>query len=196
MADTQAYPYETHLDIRYGPLERIDVQAIVDVARHPWYNLTLCRVNDSVVRLGVIRGEYHWNKHEKEDEFRSDRRAGNRGRGPTPLVQPHVVSRERLGRAPRGHPGRVPLAQTREGGRVLLRRRGTAPDRSRGPHHRARGAPGLRGTEGRHAPHPSARAHRDPHGRNRGDRADRGPRLTRGQGYRCPTRAWSGCAPS
>ncbi len=69
MADTQAYPYETHLDIRYGPLERIDVQAIVDAARHPWYNLTLCRVNDSVVRLGVIRGEYHWHKHEKEDEF-------------------------------------------------------------------------------------------------------------------------------
>jgi mannose-6-phosphate isomerase-like protein (cupin superfamily) len=26
-------------------------------------------VNDSVVRLGVIRGEYHWHKHEKEDEF-------------------------------------------------------------------------------------------------------------------------------
>lgn len=69
MADTQAYPYETHLDIRYGPLERIDVQAIVDAARHPWYNLSLCRVNDSVVRLGVIRGEYHWHKHEKEDEF-------------------------------------------------------------------------------------------------------------------------------
>jgi mannose-6-phosphate isomerase-like protein (cupin superfamily) len=45
------------------------VQAIVDAARHPWYNLTLCRVNDSVVRLGVIRGEYHWHKHEKEDEF-------------------------------------------------------------------------------------------------------------------------------
>jgi mannose-6-phosphate isomerase-like protein (cupin superfamily) len=69
MADTQAYPYETHLDIRYGPLERIDVQAIVDAARHPWYNLTLCRVNDSVVRLGVVRGEYHWHQHEKEDEF-------------------------------------------------------------------------------------------------------------------------------
>jgi mannose-6-phosphate isomerase-like protein (cupin superfamily) len=69
MADTPAYPYETHLDIRYGPLERIDVQTIVDAARHPWYNLSLCRVNDSVVRLGVVRGEYHWHQHEKEDEF-------------------------------------------------------------------------------------------------------------------------------
>ena len=69
MADTLAYPYETHLDIRYGPLERIDVQSIVDAARHPWYNATLCRVNDAVVRLGVVRGEYHWHKHEKEDEF-------------------------------------------------------------------------------------------------------------------------------
>ena len=34
-----------------------------------WYNQTLCRVNDSVVRLGVIRGEYHWHKHETDDEF-------------------------------------------------------------------------------------------------------------------------------
>ena len=34
-----------------------------------WYNQTLCRVNDSVVRLGVVQGEYHWHKHDNEDEF-------------------------------------------------------------------------------------------------------------------------------
>jgi mannose-6-phosphate isomerase-like protein (cupin superfamily) len=70
MAETQAdYPYETRLDIRYGPLEVVDVPALVAACTHPWYNQTLCRVNDSVVRLGVVRGEYHWHKHDTEDEF-------------------------------------------------------------------------------------------------------------------------------
>jgi mannose-6-phosphate isomerase-like protein (cupin superfamily) len=63
------YPYDTHLDIRYQPLEVVDVQALVDATTHPWYNQTLCKVNDSVVRLGVIQGEYHWHKHDDEDEF-------------------------------------------------------------------------------------------------------------------------------
>ena len=68
MTDVQ-YPYDTHLDIRYQPLEVVDVQALVDATTHPWYNQTLCKVNDSVVRLGVIQGEYHWHKHDDEDEF-------------------------------------------------------------------------------------------------------------------------------
>jgi mannose-6-phosphate isomerase-like protein (cupin superfamily) len=69
VADQVPYPYETHLDIRFAPLEQIDVQALVDAVTHPWYNQTLCRVNDSVVRLGVLRGEYHWHQHDTEDEF-------------------------------------------------------------------------------------------------------------------------------
>ena len=69
MADAPSYPYDTHLDIRYRPLEVIDLPALVGAATHPWYNQTLCKVNDSVVRLGVIRGEYHWHKHDTEDEF-------------------------------------------------------------------------------------------------------------------------------
>ena len=64
-----SYPYATHLNTLHGPLETIDVQALVDAAQHPWYNQTLCRVNESVVRLGVIQGEYHWHKHDAEDEF-------------------------------------------------------------------------------------------------------------------------------
>ena len=63
------YSYDTRLDIRFGPLERIDVQQLVDTTTHPWFNQTLCRVNDSVVRLGVVQGEYHWHKHDEEDEF-------------------------------------------------------------------------------------------------------------------------------
>lgn len=62
-------PYLTRLDILHGPLEVVDVQAIVDACTHPWFNQTLCKVNESVVRLGVVQGEYHWHKHDDLDEF-------------------------------------------------------------------------------------------------------------------------------
>jgi mannose-6-phosphate isomerase-like protein (cupin superfamily) len=63
------FPYATHLDIKYPPLEVIDVPSLVDAVRDQWYNQTLCKVNDSVVRLGVVQGEYHWHKHDDLDEF-------------------------------------------------------------------------------------------------------------------------------
>jgi mannose-6-phosphate isomerase-like protein (cupin superfamily) len=69
VADASAYPYATHLNILFDPLELIDVQALVDACTDQWYNQTLCKVNDSVVRLGVVYGEYHWHKHDVEDEF-------------------------------------------------------------------------------------------------------------------------------
>jgi len=65
----QQYPYATHLDIKYGSLEVVDVPALIDAVRDRWYNQTLCKVNDSVVRLGVMQGEYHWHKHDDLDEF-------------------------------------------------------------------------------------------------------------------------------
>ena len=63
------YPYATHLNVQFGPLERMDVPALVAACTDPWYNQTLCRVNESVVRLGVVQGEYHWHKHDQDDEF-------------------------------------------------------------------------------------------------------------------------------
>ena len=65
----KAYPYLTVMDILKGPLELIDVQAVADSVTHPWFNQTLCAVNGSVVRLGVVKGEYHWHKHDDLDEF-------------------------------------------------------------------------------------------------------------------------------
>lgn len=62
-------PYSIHLDARFGPLELVKIQELVDAAKDPWYNQTLCRVNDCVVRLGVVQGEFHWHKHDREDEF-------------------------------------------------------------------------------------------------------------------------------
>jgi mannose-6-phosphate isomerase-like protein (cupin superfamily) len=64
-----SYPYVTRHDIRYPALEVIDLPQIVDEVRDPWFNQTLCKVNDSVVRLGVMQGEYHWHKHDDLDEF-------------------------------------------------------------------------------------------------------------------------------
>ena len=69
MTDPATFPYDTRLDVRAAPLETIDVQAMADGYTHPWTNETLTRVNDAVVRLGVIRGEYHWHHHDHEDEF-------------------------------------------------------------------------------------------------------------------------------
>jgi mannose-6-phosphate isomerase-like protein (cupin superfamily) len=69
MSDPASHPYDTRLDVLYPPLEVVDVPALVAACTHPWYNQTLCRVNDSVVRLGVVRGEYHWHRHDDEDEF-------------------------------------------------------------------------------------------------------------------------------
>ena len=63
------YPYATHLDIKYGPLDVVDVPALVEACTDQWFNQTLCRVNGSVVRVGIIQGEYHWHRHEADDEF-------------------------------------------------------------------------------------------------------------------------------
>jgi mannose-6-phosphate isomerase-like protein (cupin superfamily) len=69
MPDATAYPYDTRLNVLHSHLEVIDVQQLADACTHPWYNQTLCQVNGSVVRLGVVQGEYHWHHHDEEDEF-------------------------------------------------------------------------------------------------------------------------------
>ena len=70
MADSVTdYPYETRLNILYPPLELIDEKALSDACEFKWFNQTLCKVNESVVRVGIIEGEYHWHKHDEDDEF-------------------------------------------------------------------------------------------------------------------------------
>lgn len=63
------YNYVTKLDVRFDHLEKIDIKQLVDECSDKWFNETLTRVNDSVVRIGIIEGEYHWHKHEHDDEF-------------------------------------------------------------------------------------------------------------------------------
>jgi mannose-6-phosphate isomerase-like protein (cupin superfamily) len=69
MSTATQYPYDTRLNILHKPLELIDEKALSDAAPHKWYNQTLCQVNASVVRVGVFKGEYHWHKHDDDDEF-------------------------------------------------------------------------------------------------------------------------------
>jgi mannose-6-phosphate isomerase-like protein (cupin superfamily) len=69
MTTEQAFSYATFLDIKFAPLSVVDVPALIGANSHRWYNQTLCKVNDSVVRLGVLQGEYHWHKHDNDDEF-------------------------------------------------------------------------------------------------------------------------------
>jgi mannose-6-phosphate isomerase-like protein (cupin superfamily) len=63
------YNYVTNLDIKFEHLQKIDVPLLVQNCKDKWFNQTLTKVNDSVVRLGIVEGEYHWHKHENDDEF-------------------------------------------------------------------------------------------------------------------------------
>jgi mannose-6-phosphate isomerase-like protein (cupin superfamily) len=61
--------YSIHTDLKYRPLELIDAGATADQCGEKWWNQSLCQVNDCVVRLGVFEGEFHWHKHDREDEL-------------------------------------------------------------------------------------------------------------------------------
>lgn len=63
------FNYVTRLDIKFEHLQKIDIPQMVEACTDKWFNQTLTRVNDSVVRLGIVEGEYHWHKHDNEDEF-------------------------------------------------------------------------------------------------------------------------------
>lgn len=54
---------------KYKQSEIIDIPRIVETCSEKWYNTTLSQVNDSLVRLGIFEGEFHWHHHDNEDEF-------------------------------------------------------------------------------------------------------------------------------
>ena len=67
--DDSAGPYAIDYAPVMGALEHLDVQGLIDGVTDPWWNRTLCQVGDTVVRLGVMQGEFHWHRHEQEDEL-------------------------------------------------------------------------------------------------------------------------------
>jgi mannose-6-phosphate isomerase-like protein (cupin superfamily) len=63
------FDYNTKLDVKFEHFDVIDIPKMVEECKFQWFNQTLTQVNDSVVRLGIVEGEYHWHKHERDDEF-------------------------------------------------------------------------------------------------------------------------------
>ena len=61
--------YSISTKVEFGPLQQIDIPRIIEDSKKNWQNYSLCEVNDCVVRLGVIHGEFHWHRHDDEDEF-------------------------------------------------------------------------------------------------------------------------------
>jgi mannose-6-phosphate isomerase-like protein (cupin superfamily) len=63
------FDYVTKLDVKFRHLEKMDVNKMVKECKDKWFNQTLTQVNESVVRLGIVEGEYHWHKHDNDDEY-------------------------------------------------------------------------------------------------------------------------------
>ena len=63
------HAYDIHDDIKFPPLSLIDVNRIRAEAPDTWFNQSLAKVNDCVLRLGIVEGEFHWHKHDREDEL-------------------------------------------------------------------------------------------------------------------------------
>jgi len=68
MSNPNDFLCDMRLNVWHGPLEIVDEKALTDASK-PWFNQMLCQVNASVVRVGVVEDEYHWHKHQNEDEF-------------------------------------------------------------------------------------------------------------------------------
>ncbi len=61
--------YSINLDSKFGFLKLMDIPKMVSGCDEKWFNQTLCPVNGCIVRLGIVEGEFHWHKHDHEDEF-------------------------------------------------------------------------------------------------------------------------------
>jgi len=61
--------YNINLDVKYPHQELIDIPSIIAANKEKWFNQTLSQVNESVVRIGIVEGEFHWHKHDNDDEF-------------------------------------------------------------------------------------------------------------------------------
>lgn len=57
------------MNVPIGHLGVIDIDGIVGSTKEKWTNYTLSEVNDSLVRLGIFEGEFHWHHHDREDEL-------------------------------------------------------------------------------------------------------------------------------
>jgi mannose-6-phosphate isomerase-like protein (cupin superfamily) len=61
--------YNINLNVKFPHQKLIDIPSIVKENKEKWFNQTLTEVNNSVVRIGIVEGEFHWHKHDNDDEF-------------------------------------------------------------------------------------------------------------------------------
>jgi mannose-6-phosphate isomerase-like protein (cupin superfamily) len=61
--------YNILLGVQYPHQTKIDVNEIIEKNTDQWINRTLSQVNNSLVRIAIIQGDFHWHKHDNEDEF-------------------------------------------------------------------------------------------------------------------------------
>jgi mannose-6-phosphate isomerase-like protein (cupin superfamily) len=62
-------PYTIRDEPLFGALQTIDLPDLIDQVEEAWYNQALIRVDDVMVRLAVVQGEFHWHTHDNQDEF-------------------------------------------------------------------------------------------------------------------------------
>jgi hypothetical protein len=80
------------MNILCDALQLVDIPKLIEGCTDQWYNQTLCKVNESVVRLGIVKGEYHWHKHDEEDEFFFTLNMRYHGPTPPPAPRPPPLS--------------------------------------------------------------------------------------------------------
>lgn len=57
------------MEKKFGQSNLIDLHKLIDSTKEKWINMNLTEVNDCIIRLGIVEGEFHWHKHNEEDEF-------------------------------------------------------------------------------------------------------------------------------
>ncbi len=50
-------------------ISTINIDDKIKQIKKPWTPIEVARVNDQVVRMALMDGEFHWHKHTKEDEL-------------------------------------------------------------------------------------------------------------------------------
>ena len=57
------------MDPRGNQINKVDIETMCREIVELWSPVDLTEVNDQVIRMALFHGEYHWYRHELEDEL-------------------------------------------------------------------------------------------------------------------------------
>ena len=57
------------MDIQGNRISKVNIEARYGEIEEPWSPVDLAEVNDQVIRMAFFHGEYHWHRHELENEL-------------------------------------------------------------------------------------------------------------------------------